>query len=71
MCPRTIGDGTVVGFFVVTVGRERVGDTSVLRLGEFFLDRIVETLSIVSSAAINLTFMMAGCMASAANLPDL
>ena len=41
-----VGDGAVVGFFVVAVVGEGVGDAGVVGLGEFFAEGVVEALDL-------------------------
>lgn len=40
----TIGNGTIVGFFIMSIGVERVRDTSEIGFEEFIIDRIVKAL---------------------------
>lgn len=40
----TIGNGTIVGFFIMSIGAERVRDTSEIGFEEFITNRIVKAL---------------------------
>lgn len=40
----TVGNGTIVGFFIMSIGVERVRDTSEVGFEEFIINRIVEAL---------------------------
>lgn len=49
-CTLTVGEGTIVGDFIVTIGRERVGNPRMFGLNQTVLDGVKESLKL--SAAL-------------------